>query len=115
MADIITNRGLYKYSDFVYEDKPEEMLKTSDRRIAPSAFERMPTLFTESKPEDGKKYVKIYGNLKNERVYRWFRCDYIVPVMNLHKYKVFISKADGAAGQIGKPVPAMSCQNLRVL
>ena len=46
------------------------------------------------------------GNLNNERVYRWFRSDYVDSVVNLYKYKVFISKADGAAGQIGKPVPA---------
>jgi len=106
LLDIITNRGLYKYSDIAYEEQPEEMTKTADRRIAPSAFERMPDLFTESKPEDGKEYIRIYGNVKTERVYRWFRSDYIDSVMNLHKYKVFISKADGAAGQIGKPIPA---------
>ena len=29
-----------------------------------------------------------------------------MPVKNLNKYKVFISKADGAAGQLGKPIPA---------
>lgn len=106
LADIVTNRGLYKYSDVAYEEEPEEMEKTADRRIAPSAFERMPRLFTEDKPRDGKEYIRIYGNLKNERVYRWFRNDYVEPVINLHKFKVFISKADGAAGQIGKPIPA---------
>lgn len=106
LATIITNRGIYKYSDQAYEEHPEEMRKTADRRVAPSAFERMPLLFTESKPADGKRYVRIYGNLKNKRVYRWFRQDYLLPVKNLDKYKVFISKADGAAGQIGKPIPA---------
>ena len=103
LDSIITNRGVYKYSDLAYEEQPEEMKKTADRRVAPSAFERMPLLFTEDKPEDGKRYVRIYGNLKTNRVYRWFRRDYL---LNLNKYKVFISKADGAAGQIGKPIPA---------
>ena len=53
------------------------MKKTADRRIAPSAFERMPELFTEEKPQNGYEYVQILGNIKNERVYRWFRKDYI--------------------------------------
>lgn len=106
MGDLITNRGLYKYSDAAYTERPEEMKKTADRRIAPSAFERMPDLFTEDKPDDGEEYIRIFGNLKNKRVYRWVRSDYVESVMNLHKYKVFISKADGAAGQIGKPIPA---------
>lgn len=105
-ADIVTNRGLYKYSEVAYTERPEEMKNTSDRRIAPSAFERMPKMFVKEKPSDGKDYIRIFGNLNNERVYRWFRNDYLSPVSNLNKYKVFISKADGAAGQIGKPVPA---------
>lgn len=106
LGGLITNRGLYKYSDAAYEERPEEMKKTADRRVAPSAFERMPDLFTEDKPDDGVEYIRIFGNLKNQRVYRWVRSDYVDPVMNLQKYKVFISKADGAAGQIGKPIPA---------
>lgn len=106
LGDLNTNRGLYKYSDAAYEERPEEMKKTADRRVAPSAFERMPDLFTEDKPDDGVEYIRIFGNLKNQRVYRWVRSDYVDPVMNLQKYKVFISKADGAAGQIGKPIPA---------
>lgn len=106
LADIVTNRGLYKYSDTAYEEEPNELTKTADRRIAPSAFERMPKLFLDQRPKDGKDYIRIYGNLKNDRVYRWVRSDYVEPVPNLNKYKVFISKADGAAGQIGKPIPA---------
>lgn len=66
----------------------------------------MPSLFTEEKPDDGHDYVRIYGNLNGKRTYRWLRRDYVKPVENLDKFKVFISKADGAAGQIGKPVPA---------
>lgn len=63
-------------------------------------------LFTENQPDDGHEYIRIYGNLNGSRVFRWFRKDYISYVENLDKYKVFISKADGAAGQIGKPIPA---------
>lgn len=106
IEDIVTNRGLYKYSDLAFEEEPGEMTKTADRRVAPSAFERMPRLFTPERPDDGHDYIRVFGNLNNERVFRWFRRDYLKPVDNLEKYKVFISKADGAAGQIGKPVPA---------
>lgn len=106
LSEIVSNRGLYKYSDVAYQEEPKEMEKTADRRIAPSAFERMPRLFTEYKPNDGKKYIRIYGNIGNDRVYRWLREDYVDYVENIDKFKVFISKADGAAGTIGKPVPA---------
>lgn len=101
IADIITNRGIYKYSDLAYQENPEIMKRTADRRIAPSAFERMPELFTEEKPENEYQYVKILGNIKGERVYRWFRRDYISTTENLDVYKVLVPKANGS-GAIGE-------------
>lgn len=101
LSDIITNRGQYRYSDLVYAEEPNEMEKTADPRIAPSAFERMPKLFVENKPNDGKEYIQIFGNLKNTRVYRWFRKDYLSEIENLYKYKVMIPKANGS-GAIGE-------------
>ena len=102
LCEIIASRGLYRYSDRAYEERPEEMKKTADRRIAPSCFERMPLLFTETKPDDGMEYVQIFGVLNNERVYRWFRKDYIAPNDNLSKYKVMVPKANGASGMLGE-------------
>lgn len=101
LCEIITNRGLYRYSDVVYQEYPEEMKKTADSRIAPSAFERMPSLFLDIKPDDGFEYIKIFGNLKNERLYKWFRKDYVKLVENLFKYKVMVPKANGC-GAIGE-------------
>ena len=101
LSEVITNRGTYKYSSLAYSEQPEEMKKTADKRIAPSAFERMPLLFTESKPDDGREYVQMLGNIKNQRCYRWFRKDYIAQVENLEKYKVIVPKANGS-GAIGE-------------
>lgn len=101
LSSVITNRGIYRYSDKAYEEQPEEMKKTADRRIAPSCFERMPLLFTKNKPNDGYEYIQILGNISGERVYRWFRKDYISEVDNLYKYKVLVPKANGS-GAIGE-------------
>ena len=101
LSEVITNRGIYRYSDKAYQEQPEEMKKTADRRIAPSAFARMPLLFTAQKPDDGHEYVQILGNIGNERVYRWFRKDYVSEVENLYKYKVLVPKANGS-GAIGE-------------
>lgn len=105
-ADIIYNRGLYRYSDLAYDKIPNLTKLTADPRIAPKAFENLPDYFTETKPNDNLQYVKIYGR---DKVVRWFRKDYVKKVENLDKYKVFISKADGAAGQLGNPIPARIC------
>lgn len=100
-ADTILNRGQYRFSDLVYEEHPEEMKKTSDKRISTSAFERMPALFTVDKPNDGKDYIQLLGNIGSNRVYRWFRKDYLAPIDNLYKYKVMFPKANGS-GAIGE-------------
>ena len=96
LSEVVSNRGIYKYSKKAYEEEPDELKKTADARIAPSSFERMPELFKDEDPLDGHQYVQIYGLLNSKRVYKWFRIDYIKDVDNLHKYKVMIPKANGS-------------------
>lgn len=93
---IIANRGLYRFSKRTYENHPEEMKKITDSRIGASAFERMPALFTEEKPNDGNEYVQFLGLLRAKRVYRWFRRDYFKAVNSFEKYRVFIPAANGS-------------------
>ena len=108
LSDVVTNRGLYRYSKLAYDEQPDELSKTADARIAPSAFERMPALFTDTKPEDGHEYIQIFGLLKGERYYKWFRRDYVKEVPNLFKYKVMIPKANGS-GAIGEVLSTPLC------
>ena len=101
LEEITTNRGIYKYSDLIYLEHPKEMEKTADRRIAPSSFERMPALFTDEKPNDEKEYVRLLGNIKGDRIYRYLRKDYISETDNLYCYKVVVPKANGS-GSFGE-------------
>lgn len=51
--------------------------------------------------------VKVLGIESRKRTYKNFDIKYISRNQEeIEKYKIFISKADGAAGQIGYPVPA---------
>ena len=109
IAKVITNRGIYRYSDKAFEEQPDEMKKTADRRIAPSCFERMPVLFTKDKPNDKYEYVQVFGVQNGERIFRWFRKDYITYVDNLKRYKVLVAKASGS-GMFGEPLsPPVIC------
>ncbi len=101
LMDVVLNRGQYRYSDKAYLERPDSLAKTPDRRISTSAFERMPELFVENKPKDGHEYIQMYGNIGSNRVYRWFRKDYLAPIDNLYKYKVMLPKANGS-GAIGE-------------
>lgn len=98
---LVTNRGSYRYSDLIYTDFPKLMSRVSDRRVASNAFEKLPELFFDIKPEDGNEYIKIYGRFNNERVYKWFRKDYVTCPSNFEKYKIILPKANGS-GAIGE-------------
>lgn len=101
LAEIVTNRGAYRYSDLIYNDYPDAMKRVSDRRLASNAFIKLRELFYNHIPNDGNEYIKILGRFDNERVYKWFRKDYINNPINLEKYKIIIPKANGS-GAIGE-------------
>ena len=101
LSKIISNRGLYRFSQRAYNDCPSEMAKNTDSRIGASSFERMPSMFTENKPNDDNRYIQMLGLLKSKRVYRWFRYDYFNPVNSFEKYKVFVPSANGS-GALGE-------------
>lgn len=103
LSEIISNRGLYRYSDIAYNEQPKELKKTADPRIAPSSFERMPKLFLKKEPNDGEDYVKILGRVNNSREYRFIKRKYIKDTDNLKYYKVIVPKASGT-GAFGQPM-----------
>ena len=77
------------------------MKKISDRRIASNAFKNLPNLFTKQVPKDKNSYVQILGRSGNERVYRWFRRDYLQEPITFKKWKIVLPKANGS-GAIGE-------------
>ncbi len=101
LDEVISNRGSYRFADLVYEHFPEEMKRASDRRISTNAFEILPELFTDEKPDDTSEYVQIFGRVENDRGYKWFKRDYLFAPPNFDKFKVIIPKANGS-GAIGE-------------
>ena len=98
---IVSNRGQYRYSDMIYDDYPKDMKRISDRRIASNAFEKLPLLFTDTKPDDELEYIQIYGRVNNLRIYKWFKRSYLSEPDTLEKYKVILPKANGS-GKLGE-------------
>ena len=101
LAEIVSNRGVYRYSDLIYKEQEESMQAVSDRRIASNAFERLQHLFHSDYPKDGYEYIKIIGRFNNKRTQKWFRKDYMNNPDNFGKYKIIVPKANGS-GAIGE-------------
>ena len=101
LAEIVSNRGVYRYSDLIYKEEEKSMQAVSDRRIASNAFEKLQHLFYSDYPKDGYEYIKIIGRFNNERTEKWFRKDYMNVPDNFGKYKIIVPKANGS-GAIGE-------------
>ena len=104
----------YKFTKLLHEDNPNIRYQEFDGKargvlskghnfdIVSNAFKKLDGIvFFESKPEDDQDYIKIYGRKDNKRCYRWIRSKYVETHENLNKYKVVVSKSNGASGTLG--------------
>ena len=69
--------------------------------MASNIFERLPTLFTDTKPQDDHNYIQIYGRKGTERTNKWIRSEYVNEPIDLYKWKIFVPQANGS-GSIGE-------------
>ncbi len=102
-AELISSRGMYRFSEKFYEEYPiakEVQAKGTGNMITSNAFELFPDIFLESQEcEEG--YARMYGRLNNDRVYRWIKSEYLIPNDYLKRYNVFVPEANGS-GVIGE-------------
>lgn len=106
-SNIVTSAYAYHLTEEVYLEHPEvkgRLSKGHDYDLKSNIFELMPEIFTETKVNEND--LIVWGRINNQRVTKWVKRCYIKGPLNLDKYKVFLAGADGAAGTIGKPIPA---------
>lgn len=110
ISSIVSPREYYKITETLYEEHPELVHRQSTGHkysLGANIFEVFPELFYDTIPTElSDDLSKVFGRKNGQRVYKGFKRTYISPRENFDKYKIYISKADGAAGQIGKPIPA---------
>ena len=106
-SDIVTSAYAYHLTEEVYREHPEvkgRLSKGHDYDLKSNILELMPEVFTDSKVNEDD--LLVWGRENNQRATKWVKRSYIAGPSNMDKYKVFLAGADGAAGTIGKPVPA---------
>lgn len=97
LPEIIASPLSYKVSKKMLEDYPDSI-----GRLRTSAFTKLSEIFYEEAPNDGHKYIGMYGLLGNSRVMRYVRKDYIDDTAGtLDYYKVFVPAANGS-GALGE-------------
>lgn len=108
LSSIIYGQLIYQFTiklTAAYPNIADVTIHNGKYLFRTNAFDRFSVIFFDSKPDDGHEYIQILGLQNNKRVYKWVRRDYITGHESLEKYKVFISKSNGASGTLGD-VPA---------
>lgn len=103
-SDIVITRTAYRLTDRMHKDHPEALSRLSNGHpydMATNIFDRLPFIFFDEMPRDGRKYIQILGREKKARVTKYIRASYVNEVCNLYKYKIYLPKANGI-GQLGE-------------
>lgn len=109
ISDIGVSGYSYHFTELMHKEHPEFlkdkiMVKGEEQPLISKGHEfdlksniigKLPSIFFDTKPDDGYEYIIIVGRLENERVSKFIRRDYINNVVNLDKYKLFLPKASG--------------------
>ncbi len=92
----ITSSRSYRYTEKLYEDHPEASAATEGNAalVNTNAFEQFSFLYHDEQPSDGNEYVQVLGVIRNKRVFRWIRSEYITGPESFDKYKVSVPAAN---------------------
>lgn len=100
----ITSSRSYRYTDKLYVDHPEVLALRPEGNtalVSTNAFEQFDLLYSKEQPTDGHDHVQVLGLIKNRRLYRWLRSDYITGPESFQAFKVVLPAANGS-GHLGE-------------
>jgi len=103
-SNIVFSPESYKLTDKVHKDFPRAIKNLSKGHkydVTTNIFNKLPDIFSYSKPDNSSEYIQIYGRYNNKREYRWVKSSYISGPENLSNYKVFLPKSNGT-GALGE-------------
>lgn len=103
----ITSSRSYRYTEKLYEDHPEALELRPEGNAAlvnTNAFEQFSFLYHVEQPSDDE-YVRLLGVIRNKRLFRWIRSEYITGPESFKKYKVAVPAANEPTtlGQMAAP------------
>ena len=100
---IVSNRGLYRFSEEFYVAFPEAknaVGKGTANMIVSNIFDKLPDVFSEDRIMDGEA-VKILGRKNNKRVFLPIEKKYVLDNEYLLTYNVVVPESNGS-GAIGE-------------
>ena len=107
ISDMVSAPESFKFTELMHKEHPEaESLLSSGHKydVTSNAFEKLKDIiFFDEKPSDGNAYIQMFGLENTKRCLKWIRKDYIGDNSGtLDKWKVLVSKANGASGTLAE-------------
>ncbi|WP_297190704.1 Eco57I restriction-modification methylase domain-containing protein [Corynebacterium frankenforstense] len=99
LGEQVTSGRAYAYTSKMHAENPDAsglMSGDAQFRISTNTFDKLPFLFHESEPNDGQEYVQVLGLIKNVRLSRWIRSDYVTGPDSFATYKTALPAANGS-------------------
>jgi hypothetical protein len=99
LCKIVYSRTSYRLTDQLHSEHPDAISKLSDGHaydMSSNIFQRLPEVFFDECPKDGKEYIRIIGRDESKRINKFIRRDYVNKVENLDSYKLYIAQANGS-------------------
>ena len=104
LSEIVYPPEIYHFTKKFHEDNPNAAKILSDGHandLTTNIFDKLPKIFLDAKPDDGREYVQVYGLSKKNRTFKWIRRDWITEHKSFDKFKVFLPKSNGS-GALGE-------------
>lgn len=97
-GELVSSSSAHRYTQLMHVENPEAsgiLSATAQFKVNTNAFEQIPFIFHDNRPEDNHDYLEVLGLINNQRHYRWVRKDYIAGPASLDSFKVVVSAANG--------------------
>ena len=107
ISEMVSSPESYKFTNQMHNEHPEaEQILSSGHKfdVTSNVFEKLKNIiFFDEKPNDDNTYIQIFGLENTKRCQKWIRKDYIGDNSGtLNKWKVLVSKANGASGTLAE-------------
>lgn len=101
---VVSSGRAYAYTSQMHDENPHasaQMSSDAQFRVSTNAFQQLPYLFHQERPDDGKSYVRVLGLAGRGRQQLWIRAEYLTGPSSFAKYRVVVPAANGS-GVLGE-------------
>lgn len=99
LSSQVSSGRAYAYTQMMHDEYANAsgvMSSDAQFRISTNTFEQLAFIYKEVEPSDEESHTRVLGLIKNKRVFRWIRSEYITGPPSFGAHKVALTAANGS-------------------